>query len=922
MRKILVALCLGLSAQLCGQAICGFDAANDKLLKTDSAYARRLKQNNTFIQDYITAHPETAQQNGAGTALYLIPVAVHVINTGGPVGSIYNPGDAQIMATIDYLNQVYDGTAAGLSGGVGDIQIQFVMAKRDPDCNATNGIDRYDASGITGYSSNGINRANTSGTDELTIKDATGWDPSKYYNIWVVNKIDGKDGTSGTYVAGFSYFPGSPAAYDGIIMLATQFTVGNKVLPHEMGHAFNLYHPFQGSTGSTNCPANNNCSVDGDKVCDTDPITQNVTNGVYNFSCRTGTNTCTNTAYNINTESNIMNYTNCFTLFTAGQKARMLASMNLASRASLVNSLGGTATYSGAVQCPPKINFEVASSSVKEETDGVSGCRGYIDYTYNLVPGNSPNVAATATLQFSGTASYGTDYLVTTNGSFTSPSAVVNFPAGSYASQPFTVRIYDDGALEADETIILDFTLSSNGGNAVKGESIPTQTILIRDNDVVPAPSIAEQATVGTYTTNLGTTAAGQPFDAKLLAKKTSFLYKASELKAQGLTAGTISGFGVYLAKNSTRAFANLQIRMGTTSLQYLVDGSASSVPATTVKSVASYNTVNGLNLFTLDAPFAWDGTSNLFVQICYGNSTASSTQLDDICQGYSDGGSSTQGNMFWQNINCGSSYTTVNYYTQGVKPVARFVLGANGPQIETALSSGSAYLGPNQEVYFYDNAGNILARIKNLSAFDYGCTQVIIDRSGNGSEAYNDHTAANAVADKAVQVIPANNNPGGSYEITLFYKQAEIAGWQTATGRAWSSVKMLKTPNAVSSYTAGQIPDNVVTSSGVIRGAYGSDSTVTAIFSNGFSGFAVGNPVFATPGIYTFTGNGNWTAASNWMNNTIPPAILPAGSQIIINPQAGGQCILNTQQTIQPGAILYVSQSKSFVIQGNLQMK
>lgn len=68
----------------------------------------------------------------------------------------------------------------------------------------------------------------------------------------------------------------------------------------------------------------------------------------------------------------------------------------------------------------------------------------------------------------------------------------------------------------------------------------------------------------------------------------------------------------------------------------------------------------------------------------------------------------------------------------------------------------------------------------------------------------------------------------------------------------------------------------------------------------------------------YNFTGNGNWTVASNWSNNTIPPAILPGGATINISTVAGGTCILNTPQTISAGASLTISAGASFIVQGN----
>jgi CubicO group peptidase (beta-lactamase class C family) len=75
-----------------------------------------------------------------------------------------------------------------------------------------------------------------------------------------------------------------------------------------------------------------------------------------------------------------------------------------------------------------------------------------------------------------------------------------------------------------------------------------------------------------------------------------------------------------------------------------------------------------------------------------------------------------------------------------------------------------------------------------------------------------------------------------------------------------------------------------------------------------------------ATPATtYTFTGVGNWNIAANWSNNAIPPAVLPAGDQIVIYPFAGGECVLNVSQTIPSRSSLVVVSGKRFRIQGNL---
>jgi hypothetical protein len=70
----------------------------------------------------------------------------------------------------------------------------------------------------------------------------------------------------------------------------------------------------------------------------------------------------------------------------------------------------------------------------------------------------------------------------------------------------------------------------------------------------------------------------------------------------------------------------------------------------------------------------------------------------------------------------------------------------------------------------------------------------------------------------------------------------------------------------------------------------------------------------------YTFTGNGNWTEAANWSNNTIPPAdISGSNTQIIIDPPANGECVLNIVQRISGNAKLTVKDGKKFRVSGNL---
>lgn len=84
---------------------------------------------------------------------------------------------------------------------------------------------------------------------------------------------------------------------------------------------------------------------------------------------------------------------------------------------------------------------------------------------------------------------------------------------------------------------------------------------------------------------------------------------------------------------------------------------------------------------------------------------------------------------------------------------------------------------------------------------------------------------------------------------------------------------------------------------------------------------FDISNYIPAVASVYNFTGNGNWEDAANWNNNTMPPASVMTGSEIIIDPLTGGTCSLNTSYTVSPGAKFTIATGKSFVVHGGLNL-
>lgn len=352
---------------------CGFDIQRQNLLQ-DSTYAQLERASEEKIRNYIQ-NGNMANRNGS---VLTVPVVVHVLHLGEAVGSGTNISDAQIQSSIDNLNDFYRGNTANSPI---DFEIQFQLAQRDQNCNATTGINRIDASGVTGYASSGVSFNSGPGADEDTLKDLSRWPETDYFNIWIVSEINNNNGGSG-YQGYANFFNGY--AYEGSVMMYTVFGYDptnanpswplhsardNSTVVHEAGHYFHLYHTFQGDGSGADCPADNTVGVDSDGCADTVPHRRET-------STCPATNSCTSLPWvDNNTINNIMSYYSCTDRLTNDQRTRVRAAME---GTSIVSSKGSTAPDSS-------YGAPVAVCSISNATDLSANYAGILDVELNGV---------------------------------------------------------------------------------------------------------------------------------------------------------------------------------------------------------------------------------------------------------------------------------------------------------------------------------------------------------------------------------------------------------------------------------------------------------------------------------------------------------------------------------------------------------
>lgn len=445
------------SAQAPAGNWCKTDEQTQLLEQLDPSIIQQREDAENYILNFSQTYDPVAKK-----ATIIVPIVFHVITWNGNG----NVTKTDILNAVNVINQDFkrtnpdaSNTRALFAPYAASMDIEFRLARKDPNGNCTEGIVRVEDS-------------RTMSADDA-VKSASRWDPKKYFNVWIVDFIDGSAPPS--YIAGYAQFPTSGINNTYGVIIDNSFLSGGRTLTHEIGHCFNLYHTFQSGCGSSNCNAS------GDNCCDTPPVSTS------SGSCDVNENTCSNDVnhapYNANVLDqieNYMSYNACQNMFSLNQATRMMATLNststttgLAQLSTPTNlSFTGTADpYDANPICLPwGADFTYNKTKVCEG-DAVT----YSDLnTYNATPtlwdwtftGGTPNTSnvASPVITYNTAGTYGATYSPgTTAGYFTPAVSKSNIITVSTIAAQYMLP-YLEG-MENTTTFSNDWKIETQSGN-------------------------------------------------------------------------------------------------------------------------------------------------------------------------------------------------------------------------------------------------------------------------------------------------------------------------------------------------------------------------------------------------------------------------------------------------------------------------
>lgn len=487
----------------------------------------------------------------------------------------------------------------------------------------------------------------------------------------------------------------------------------------------------------------------------------------------------------------------------------------------------GRGVYTSSSIETPAVYFASGNPQFTETgTTTISGCRKFTDVLVPVTLSDNPSaqVQVNVTVNALSTATAMQDFEIIT-------PMPISFSSAS--TQDVVVRVYDDAALEATETAVLEISIANPAStNAKKGAGY-LDYVSITDNDKNPEVAGTNviifsedwEGGIGTWLGFGGGTATAP--------------------NVWGLTnscSNTITNqtAGIYNQPANTCGYDNAR-----------------------VTTAVIYQTINATGKRNLSIEFDWKGVGEVGYdqgEVVFDTSGAA-TPIWRVLSGATSlsgnpgvihqiaalpvqlGNRSFKIGFRWTNDN--NTGDDPAFAVDNIK-----INSTLAAPIQLAVNPTTVFthfVGANETVPFYDNTGNIIGMIKNNNAQTLGCVKLEVDRAGGDDNVafwYSDPKTF--LAAKTYKVTaPDAPATGVSYSITLYYTAAEISKWTTQANRTENDAKIVKiSGHSISEVTpTNPLTSNVTVSPAVTKTTYSDvDYSFTATFTS-FSGFGLGSP-------------------------------------------------------------------------------
>ncbi|MES2593102.1 MAG: M43 family zinc metalloprotease [Bacteroidota bacterium] len=500
-------------ASINNQGIGNTTPTNFKSCATDNLMKKYIVENHleaVYEQEKLNKQNISSEIDNDRT-VKIIPVVFHVV---------YNPNitasaqaNAAITQTVidnaiarlnaDFSKTTTTGVRSAFHSLISNTNIQFCLANRNASGAVASGITRSTTS-QTYFDDNSSSPVNGSDAMKTASYGIVGWDHLKYVNIWLCDISNNMTLCTNGCTAGYAYLGSTsqstlPNMQGGIMIdgIVLDYNVGlfenpqtsdlsiSKSISHEMGHYLGLEHTFADNT--------NGC-VNDDGFTDTPPVKGPFQSFYY---CSQGTTVQSCSAGTLWQYENLMDYSDCFVMFTPMQ-SNYMNSVLTNGRYGLANWQATGCTSS--VTITPVASFSGCNSNVSQNSSVTltsTSTNSPTSWLWAITPstgvsyaGGTSSASQNPQITFANTGTYSVSLTATNSAgsnTFTSASCITVVAGNSSAGCDTILNITSDDNLIVYNSNNWGYISGMNGYNdQAKAEKYMSSSYTY-GNDIVGA---------------------------------------------------------------------------------------------------------------------------------------------------------------------------------------------------------------------------------------------------------------------------------------------------------------------------------------------------------------------------------------------------------------------------------------------------